>query len=192
MNEAGFALLLAAILVLGLDACGSSVTTLLEEPEPENSKQVESVQPTSSLLEVTASDLSVKDAFKSELTVTLDGADKKVTVYEDCYVSNPTSYVQRASMGSRKPIVFATRPVEQESVLLTDFRVPENPLPKNDNWIVLRQRSKILLPYRCRLLTRAINSSTSTSFCLFEKGFSLITAVKILSQKAEPGEKTPR
>lgn len=84
------ALLLALVMVLGLVACGDSA--------PAASDDEAAATGAASLLEITAADLSMSDAFKTEMTVQVDGADKKVTAYEDCYVTNPTSYVQKDTL----------------------------------------------------------------------------------------------
>lgn len=82
------AFLLALIMALGLVACGDS--------EPADTGNT--LTAAASLLEITAADLSMGDAFKTEMTVTVDGAEKKVTAYEDCYVTNPTHYVQKDTL----------------------------------------------------------------------------------------------
>lgn len=106
------ALLLALVLAFSLIACGNTDPSVespsepavsspavsepvTQSPEPEVSEPVETVKPAASLVEITAADLSMSDAFVTEMTVKVDGADKKVTVYEDCYVTNPTHYVQK-------------------------------------------------------------------------------------------------
>lgn len=83
------ALLLALVMALGLVACGDS------EPAASDDGAAAGA---ASLLEITAADLSMSDAFKTEMTVQVDGADKKVTAYEDCYVMRPTNYVQKETL----------------------------------------------------------------------------------------------
>lgn len=105
------ALLLTLALALGLAACGSAqpeaspsapvgespaASEPAEQPnEPAASESTEPETPEYPLLAITAKDLSMEDSMVSELTVTVDGGEKKVTVYEDCYVTNPTSYTQK-------------------------------------------------------------------------------------------------
>lgn len=83
------ALLLTLVMVLGLVACGDSAPAASDD---------EAATGAASLLEITAADLSMSDAFKTEMTVQVDGAEKKVTAYEDCYVLRPTSYVQKDTL----------------------------------------------------------------------------------------------
>ncbi|MCF0229810.1 MAG: hypothetical protein HUJ76_09000 [Parasporobacterium sp.] len=44
---------------------------------------------------ITAADLSMSDSLQSELNVTVDGAALKVSVFEDCYVLNPTNLASK-------------------------------------------------------------------------------------------------
>ena len=87
------ALLLAAVLLTGaLSACGGSADTeqsggndVARNEEPTEAGQE------SDELEASADALSFSDAKATELSVTLDGEPLSVTLYEDCYVTNPTT-----------------------------------------------------------------------------------------------------
>lgn len=106
------ALLLALVLAFSLVACGNTEPSVesptepavsspdvsesvSQSPEPEVSEPVETVTAAASLVEITAENLSMSDAFVTEMTVVVDGTEMKVTAYEDCYVTNPTHYVQK-------------------------------------------------------------------------------------------------
>lgn len=116
------ALLLALVMALGLVACGDSEPAASDDGEAAGA---------ASLLEITAADLSMSDAFKTEMTVQVDGADKKVTAYEDCYVMRPTNYVQKETLPTSSPSI---RPASVFSLRISSPRTP------------LRHPSSSLLP----------------------------------------------
>ena len=89
--------LLSAVLVGALTAslvvvtgCGKSDGGTSPSASSEKTVSAEKEIPKSAPVNVDTT-LSVDDAIVSNLTVTVDGAEKKVAMYEDCYVKNPTN-----------------------------------------------------------------------------------------------------
>ena len=67
-----------------------------------------------------ADPLSFEDAVATELKITLDGEEKNVTRYEDCYVANPTnvSYAQNDDGIDQKLSIYVPEGADENSPII--------------------------------------------------------------------------